>query len=96
MKCLEIKRGAKPMLNAKYSKEHDCTSVWSLCLVDASDQPIEPGQKRGMKSDSWFGHTHLADKLGTQGIHAVLQIKTGHAIFPAEFLDEELAEAPSG
>jgi hypothetical protein len=26
MKCLEIHRGAKPMQNAKYSKEHGCTS----------------------------------------------------------------------
>jgi hypothetical protein len=96
MNCLEIQRGAKPMQNAKYSKEHGCTSGCSLRLVDASDQPIEPGQKRGMKGDSWFGHTHLADNLGTQGIHTVLQIKTGHALFPEKFLDEELAEAPGG
>jgi hypothetical protein len=84
------------MQNAKYSKEHGCTSGWSLRLVDASDQPIEPGQKRGMKSESWFGHTHLADKLGTQGICAVLQIKTWHALFPAEFPVEELDEALGG
>lgn len=96
MKCLEIQRGAKPMQNAKYSKEHGCTSGCSLRLVDASHQPIESGQKRGMKGDSWFGHTRLADKLGTQGVRAVLQIKTGHALFPAKFLDEELAEAPGG
>jgi hypothetical protein len=49
MKCPEIQRGAKPMQNAKYSKEHGCTSGCSLRLVDASDQPIEPGQKRGME-----------------------------------------------
>jgi hypothetical protein len=96
IKCLEIQRGAKPMINAKYSKEHGCTSGCSLRLADASDQHIEPGQKRGMKGDSWFGHTHLADKLGTQGVRAVLQITTGHALFPAKFLDEELAEAPGG
>jgi hypothetical protein len=96
MKCLEIQRGAKPMQNAKHRKEHGCTSGFSLRLVDASDQPIEPGQKCGMKGDSWFGNTRLADKLGTQGVRAVLQIKTGHALFPVKFQDEELAEAPGG
>jgi hypothetical protein len=49
-----------------------------------------------MKGDLWFGHTCLANKLGTQGVRDVLQIKTGHALFPAKFLDEELAEAPGG
>jgi hypothetical protein len=49
-----------------------------------------------MKGDSWFGHTPLADKLGTQGVRAVLQIKTGHALLPANFLDKELAEAAPG
>jgi hypothetical protein len=96
VKCLEIQCDAKPMQNAKYSREHGCTSDCSLRLVDASDKPIEHGQKRGMKGNSWFGHTPLANKLGTQGVRAVLQIKTGHAIFPEKFLDEELAEAPGG
>jgi hypothetical protein len=49
-----------------------------------------------MKGDSWFGHTRLADKLGTQGVSAVLQINIGHALFPEKLLDEELAEAPGG
>jgi hypothetical protein len=49
-----------------------------------------------MKGDSWFGHTCLADKLGSQVVRAILQIKTGHALFPAKFLDKELAKAPVG
>jgi hypothetical protein len=84
--------GAKPMQSYKYIKEHGCTSECLLRLVDDSDQPIVPGQKRGMKGDSWFGHTHLADKLGTQGVRTVLQINTGHALFPAKFLVEELLD----
>jgi hypothetical protein len=38
----------------------------------------------------------LADNFGQQGIRAMLQIKTGHTLYPAKFMDEKLKEAPGG
>jgi hypothetical protein len=49
-----------------------------------------------VKGDSWFGHVRLADNFGQQGIRAMLQIKTGHTLHPAKFLEEKLKEAPGG
>jgi hypothetical protein len=96
MKCLKIQRGAKPMRVAKYTAEHGCTSGYSLRLSEACNQPVDPEQKRGVKGDSWFGHVCLADNFGQQGIRAMLQIKTGHALYPAKFMEEKLKEAPDG
>jgi hypothetical protein len=81
---------------AKYSAEHGCTSGCSLRLSEAFKQPVDPEQKRGVKGDSWFGHVRLADNFGQQGIRAMLQIKTGHALYPAKFMEEKLKEAPGG
>jgi hypothetical protein len=49
-----------------------------------------------VKGDSWFGHVRLADNFGQQGIRAMLKIKTGHALYPAKFMEEKLKEAPAG
>jgi hypothetical protein len=81
---------------AKYSAEHGCTSGCSLCLSEACNQPVAAGQKRSVKGDSWFGHVCLADNLGQQGVRAMLQIKTGHALYPEKFMEEKLNEAPGG
>jgi hypothetical protein len=95
MKCLKIQQGASLIYIAKYSAEHGCTSGCSLHLSEACDQPVDPQQKRGVKGDSWFGHARLADNFGQQGIRAMLQIKTGHALYPAKFIEEKLKEAPA-
>jgi hypothetical protein len=96
MKCLEIQRGAKPMRVAKYSAEHSCTSGCSLRLSEACKQPVDPEQKRDVKGDSWFGRVRLADNFGQQDIRAMLQIKTGHALYPEKFMQDKLKEALGG
>jgi hypothetical protein len=80
----------------KYSAAHGCTSGCSLRLSEACNQPVDPEEKRGVKGDSWFGHVRLADNFGQQGIRAMLQIKTGHAFYPAKFMEEKLKEDPRG
>jgi hypothetical protein len=95
MKCLETQRGSNPMRVAKYSAEHGCTSGCSLRMSEACNQPIAAGQKRGLKRDSWFGHIRLADNLGQQGVRAMLQIKTGHALYPAKFIRIDLLGVPN-
>jgi hypothetical protein len=80
----------------KYSAEHGCTSGCSLRMSETCNQPVTAGQKRSFKGNSWFGHVRLADNLGQQGVRAMLQIKTGHALYPAKFMKEKLNEAPGG
>jgi hypothetical protein len=80
---------------AKFSAGNGCTSGCSLRLSEACNQPVYPEQKRGVKGDSWFGHVRLADNFGKQGIRDVLQIRTGHTLYPAKFMEEKLKEAPA-
>jgi hypothetical protein len=82
--------------NEAHYAEHGCTSGCSLCMSEACNQPVAAGQKRGLKGDSWFGNLRLADNLGQQGVRAMLQIKTGHALYPAKFMEEKLNEASGG
>jgi hypothetical protein len=96
MKCLEIQRGAKTMRVARYSAEHGCTSGCSLRMSGACNQPVAAGKERVLKGDSWFGHVRLADNFGQQGVRAMLQIKTGHALYPETFMEETLNESPLG
>jgi hypothetical protein len=79
---------------AKYSTEHGCTSGCSLRMSEACNQPVAAGQNRALKGGSWFGHVRLADNLGQQGARAMLQIKTGHALYPAKFMEEKIKGGP--
>jgi hypothetical protein len=81
---------------ARYSAEHGCTSGWSLRMSEACNKPVAAGQKRRLKWGYRFGHVPLSDNLGQQGVRAMLQIKNGHAIYPAKFMGEKLNEPPGG
>ena len=49
-----------------------------------------------MKGDAWFGSVKAAAALSKEGIEAVLQIKTGHSLFPKKFIGDSLAGCPGG
>ena len=49
-----------------------------------------------MKGDSWFGSVKAAAALAKEGFECVLQVKTGHALYPKEFITDALDKAPGG
>ncbi len=45
-----------------------------------------------LQADAWFGSV----AVGKQGHQAVLQVKTGHALYPKKFINDTLKDAPGG
>lgn len=50
----------------------------------------------GVRCDAWFGSVKAATALGQKGYKAVLQVKTGHGLFPKKFIEDTLKDAPGG
>ena len=49
-----------------------------------------------MKGDAWFGSVKAAAALAQRGIECVLQVKTGHSLYPKAFVEQALKESPGG
>ena len=49
-----------------------------------------------IKGDSWFGSVKAAAEISKNGMEAVLQIKTGHSLFPKQFIEDRLKGCPAG
>jgi len=43
-----------------------------------------------VQDDAWFGSVKVASALAKQGYKAVLQIKTGHGLYPKNILKQFL------
>ena len=52
--------------------------------------------KKVVKGDAWFGSVKAAAALSNEGIEAVLQVKTGHSLYPKKFIDDTLKGCPGG
>ena len=49
-----------------------------------------------IKGDAWFGSVKAAAALAEEGIEAVLQVKTGHSLYPKKFIADVLDGSPGG
>ena len=49
-----------------------------------------------MKGDAWFGSVKAAANLAQRGVECVLQVKTGHSLYPKKFIEDALKDAPGG
>jgi len=50
----------------------------------------------GLRADAWFGSVKAVAALAKKGYKAVLQVKTGHRLFPKKFIESALEDAPGG
>ena len=50
----------------------------------------------GLRADAWFGSVKSAVALAKKGYKAVLQVKTGHGLFPKKIIESTLEGAPGG
>ena len=53
-------------------------------------------KKFGIRGDAWFDSVRAANEVGLRGHEGVFQIKTYHASYPKEFVEEALKDAPGG
>jgi len=49
-----------------------------------------------MKGDAWFGSVKSAVNLAQRGMHGVFNVKQCHALYPKQYIDEALKDAPGG
>ena len=52
--------------------------------------------KKVIKGNAWFRSVKAAAALANEGIEAVLQVKTGHSLYPKKFIEERLKGCPGG
>ena len=77
-----------------YQKELGATAA---CTVRASEVTTQVKEARTMlKGDAWFGSVKAAAAAVERGMEAVYQIKTNHGLFPKDYIEECLKDAPGG
>jgi len=53
-------------------------------------------QKHGIRADAWFGSVKTASEVALRGHDAVFQVKQNHLLFPKDFIESALKDAPGG
>ena len=93
--ALEIQRGKEGMRAQRHCATLGATAACTLRLMEeAQDSDIRVGA--GVRGDAWFGSVKAATALAQNGYKAVLQVKTGHGLFPKKFIEDALKDAPGG
>ncbi len=64
-------------------------------LLDTIPQDMKTS-KHGVRGDSWLGGIKTANEICLRGHKAVLQFKQYHSLFPKEFIESTLKDAPGG
>jgi len=52
--------------------------------------------KHGIRADAWFGSIKTANEVALRGHKAVFQVKQNHSLFPKDFIEKALKDAPGG
>jgi hypothetical protein len=92
---LELQRGKEGMRLEQYYDTLGATAACTLRLMEEA-QRHDDRTGAGLRGDAWFGSVKAAVALAKKGYKAVLQIKTGHGLFPKKFIENALEDAPGG
>jgi hypothetical protein len=93
---MEIQRGKDGMKNMEFNKELGATAGCTLRSLLGSISDKENFTKFGIRGDAWFGSVRAANEVEIRGHEGVFQIKTYHASYPKELIEEALKDAPGG
>jgi hypothetical protein len=89
---LEIQRGKEGMRAQRHCATLGATAACTLEEAQDGDNRVGAG----VWGNAWFGSVKAATALGQKGYKAVLQVKTGHGLFPKKFIEDTLKDAPGG
>jgi len=95
MLALELQRGKEGMRLEQYYDTLGATAACTLQLMEEA-QRDDDRTGAGLRADAWFGSVKAAVALAKKGYKAVLQVKTGHGLFPKKFIESALADSPGG
>jgi hypothetical protein len=96
MRYMEIQRGKEGMKSAKFNSTIGATAGCTLRLLLNTIPEEDRGTKYGIRGDAWFGSVNTANEVGLRGHEGVFQVKQYHTLFPKDFIEEALKEAPGG
>jgi hypothetical protein len=96
MRKMEIQRGKDGMKSQQFNQQVGANVDCALrLLLDTIPQDMKTS-KHGVRGDSWFGGIKTANEICLRGHKAVLQFKQYHSLFPKEFIESTLKDAPGG
>jgi hypothetical protein len=96
MRHIEIQHGKEGMKSAKFNDTMGATTDCTVRLLLNTIPPEQQGSKHGIRGDAWFGSVNTANEVGIHGYDGVFQVKQYHSLFPKDFIEEALKEAPGG
>ena len=94
MLALEVQRGKEAMKKLTYNSEYGNTCGCTMSLME-----LTKGVDAiclGVKGDAWFGSVKNCANLKAKGFESIFQIKQNSALFPKEYVNEILKDAPGG
>ncbi len=81
------------MKERKYNRDTGGTAGCTLCLLEVS---FDDGLPHGVKADAWFGSVRTAMSVAVKDHEGVLQLKQNKGLFPKEYIEKALEDAPGG
>jgi hypothetical protein len=84
------------MADKKYNASLGATAGCTLRLAEETIGEDDENQVHGVRGDAWFGSVKTASELAIRGSECVLQVKQYHSLYPKEFINEALKDAPGG
>ena len=95
MTYMKIQRGKDGMKNMRLQKELGATTACTIRCAEGSHQG-GANFKTLVKGDAWFGSVKFAVELANRGRAFVGQIKSNHSLFPKNYIEDKLKDAPGG
>jgi hypothetical protein len=96
MRRMEIQRGKEGMRSEEFNSQVGASAGCTLRLLLGTIPKDADPYKHGIWADAWFGSIKTENEIGLRGHDAVLQIKQYHSLFPKEFIESALKDAPGG
>jgi len=95
LRQMEIQKGKEGMKSAQFNNTMGATAG---CTVRLLLNSIPPGDqdKYGIRGDAWFGSVNTANEVAIRGHEGVFQVKQYHNLFPKDFIEDALKDAPGG
>jgi len=93
---MEIQRGKEGMKKMQFNSAVGATAGCTLRALLGTIPHQEMDKTFGIRGDAWFGSVRAANEVGIRGHEGVFQVKTYHASYPKEFIEDALKDAPGG
>jgi hypothetical protein len=91
---MEIQRGKEGKKSQKFNIDIGATAGCTLRLLLNKIPQEKEGVRHCIRVDAWFGSFHTANEVALMGHDGIFQIKQYHALFPKDYIEEALKQAP--